>query len=164
MERPNLLAAPVSFTFEGKEYAVTVLQGGPRDWREKKFRSNLYMDPKHKELRWTDILGEEPAYSIRGEDKDLDRAWDKYNRRLVSCQRAALEALKAAEVLDYSKASFSRYAGCTCPCSPGWNMTDLKFQGMYATRWDVWCTFTSAEVAEGQEFAAQLQAAFGIEV
>jgi hypothetical protein len=65
----------------------------------------------------------QPAYTLRGEDAESDRAWDAYNRAEVRAMRAALdEARKTIEQATQSagwRARFSRTAGCSCPCSPG---------------------------------------------
>ena len=71
---------------------------------------------------------EMPPFSIKGEDADVDALWRKYNREEVLLMKE--EILKAAAELaedprtEYLAAAmmeirFSRTAGCSCACSPG---------------------------------------------
>jgi hypothetical protein len=55
-------------------------------------------------------------YTSRGEDVEMDKAWDKYNGDLIAGMRDIL--LEIFEV-DRSDLKFSRTAGCTCGCSQG---------------------------------------------
>lgn len=61
------------------------------------------------------VIGDSPAYTIKGQDAGVDAAWRKYNRTESELARAAIEAAFP----QFGKSSFSRYAGCSCPCSPG---------------------------------------------
>lgn len=78
---------------------------------------------------------EEPAFSIKGQDEELDAAWRKYNRAEVKLMREVL-AKAADEIGDVlmnednelfytalqaikGKLSWSRTAGCSCGCSMG---------------------------------------------
>lgn len=70
-----------------------------------------------------------PYGSTRGDGSESDKAWRRYNREEIKLQRAlaarALEALKAHGLATYGvrvgtvETKFSRYAGCSCSCSPG---------------------------------------------
>lgn len=69
-------------------------------------------------------------HTQRGEDREQDAAWDAHNGLLVAYQRD--EITKVGEAEDFEelpaqikdvltgKLRFSRTAGCSCPCSPGW--------------------------------------------
>ena len=59
--------------------------------------------------------GEHPAYSIKGEDVENDKAWRAYNHAERLLARAAIDAAFP----EFGKSFFSRRAGCSCPCSPG---------------------------------------------
>jgi len=78
---------------------------------------------------------EMPPFGRKGENADNDKAWRDYNREELRLMREELElALKEAkaeaavrdegvwapviEALEM-KLRFSRKAGCSCPCSPG---------------------------------------------
>jgi hypothetical protein len=70
---------------------------------------------------------EQPPYGAKGDNSENDRLWRQYNK---------LELAKMREILDHGMAAltdldnpriaqapekikFSRHAGCSCPCSPG---------------------------------------------
>lgn len=62
-------------------------------------------------------------HTIRGEQPDIDKAWDRANRQIVKNQRALLEdAIRTtpelARVLGGMHLYFGRKAGCSCGCSP----------------------------------------------
>ena len=61
---------------------------------------------------------EMPAYSIKGEDPEVDAAWRKYNREELCLMRAIVDPVVQAEFPELGKLSFSRTAGCSCGCSP----------------------------------------------
>jgi hypothetical protein len=90
---------------------------------------------------------DEPPYSLKGEDEKNDELWRQYNRREVAVMRAMIGTfLKVVgDVTDSSlenlKVSFSRYAGCSCPCSPGFKASrDVKYRGRTV---DVWISATA---------------------
>ena len=67
-------------------------------------------------------------YTIRGEDPEMDKKWDRYNRQEVSNMRDVFQEvvdhpdfdrlpIQVQEVL-IGKLPFSRKAGCSCGCSP----------------------------------------------
>lgn len=62
-----------------------------------------------------------PSYSKKGDDPENDKLWKKYNKAEIALMREALQMAVdkglAPEFLLKSK--YSRYCGCTCPCSPG---------------------------------------------
>jgi hypothetical protein len=60
-----------------------------------------------------------PPYSIKGQDPANDAAWRAYNNREIAIMRAA--AAEALE-LDPAEFRFSRKAGCSCGCSPGFRV------------------------------------------
>ena len=88
---------------------------------------------------------EMPPYSVRGEDKDVDKAWDAYNRAEVKLMKAEIEAAAKSvvgrfatgnsELADVIAAmtqglTFSRKAGCSCGCSAGFvSKMHVRFRG-----------------------------------
>lgn len=67
-----------------------------------------------------------PAYSIKGEDAELDKAWRKYNAEEIRLQKAAaaramtaLAQVPGFQLFGTGELRFSRKAGCSCSCSPG---------------------------------------------
>lgn len=69
----------------------------------------------------------EPVYTRFGDDPANDSAWRKFNKLEVAAERVALdEALNLLQVLGYEvdgiDPKFSRKAGCSCSCSPGFRL------------------------------------------
>jgi hypothetical protein len=69
-------------------------------------------------------LGDHPPYSMRGDDPENDKAWRAYNRAELNAMKLKLSRVSAVLELAFGKEpgaawSFSRKAGCSCPCSPG---------------------------------------------
>lgn len=67
---------------------------------------------------------ERPPYSIKGQNAENDELWKKYNRLEIKAQRdvisVALDDIAlAVRIPEDFKFTFSRNAGCSCPCSPG---------------------------------------------
>jgi hypothetical protein len=63
-----------------------------------------------------------PEPTIRGEFPEVDKAYDRFNRAKVRIMKAHLAAAMEADLLpsgDRVKPRFSKKAGCSCPCSPG---------------------------------------------
>jgi len=91
-------------------------------------------------LFWTDkwdgsmlseetVLGERPKVTRRGEFPDVDKAWDAYNKQHKRIVRDAIVATLNEMVghryeVKSSDVRYSRKAGCTCPCSPGFILSD----------------------------------------
>jgi hypothetical protein len=77
----------------------------------------------------SELLGEEPAYSVRGEDEVSDKAWDSYNRSFVKLMKSFATESLAAGGVELPKVSFSRKAGCSmCPCSPGFILDETNLE------------------------------------
>ena len=86
-----------------------------------------------------------PPFSMRGEDKAVDKAWDAYNRAEVKLMKAEIEAAAKATAGRYATANsefasivaamtqdltFSRKAGCSCGCSAGFvSKMHVMFRG-----------------------------------
>lgn len=73
---------------------------------------------------FANALGLTAPYSQRGDYPALDKAWDAFNSIIVDSKTADLKtALQtvAEQVLMFKDAQlqFSRKAGCSCGCSPG---------------------------------------------
>lgn len=68
---------------------------------------------------------ERPPYSMKGDDPELDARWRAYNRAELKAMRAAagpiLAQLKELGLSSFGdgQLAFSRTAGCSCGCSPG---------------------------------------------
>lgn len=75
------------------------------------------------------VLGERPAPGRRGVDAALDKAWDRYNKQNVRIVRDAIIAVLQDMVgfrgeVTAKDVRYSRKAGCTCNCSPGFILSD----------------------------------------
>lgn len=69
-------------------------------------------------------LGDHPPYSVKGEDPTNDAAWRAYNHRELVAMKLKLSRVRPVLEATFGMApgaqwSFSRKAGCSCPCSPG---------------------------------------------
>jgi hypothetical protein len=63
-----------------------------------------------------------PAPKERGVDVENDKIYDRYNRAWVRIRKAHLVAVMEAGLIpggENVKPRFSKKAGCSCPCSPG---------------------------------------------
>lgn len=105
--------------------------------RPDRVTAHVFGVPDPEEISYCGITAQ-PRYSLKGEDKANDKAWRIYNRAEVSLQRMVIERLVLEGVIPafFSKFTFSRTAGCSCGCSPGWKGNPLGgYQGgtLYVT-------------------------------
>lgn len=61
---------------------------------------------------------EQPLYTLRGEDPENDKAWDRFNRLQVRLIKEPVRAWLDAHGMSDVKVNWSRKAGCSCGCSP----------------------------------------------
>lgn len=107
----------------------------------KQKHSILYVDVPFspEELKWGNITTQPPV-SVKGKDPENDKAWRKYNKAEVSMERFVIQQAAKDGVLDedfVKELNFSRKAGCSCGCSPGWK--GVKDFGKQS----IWLTLTS---------------------
>jgi len=99
----------------GALYRVTAeLRGRRYDERPSKGRMYIWGEPSPEAVGLADRA---PAPSRKGDDEALDAEWRRYNRAELKTLRAIAD--KAAEGLGVRVDRFSRKAGCSCGCSPG---------------------------------------------
>lgn len=75
-----------------------------------------------------------PEYCLKGDNEKVDREWRKYNRLAVEIMKAfafphlkeAMTALGINWLPDASEYKFSRKAGCSCGCSPGFTARGVR--------------------------------------
>lgn len=90
------------------------------------------------------------GYVGRGYSPETDKLFDALNRQVVRNQRAVLAQARIAvpeldAILGNNTFGFSRHAGCSCSCSPGFVASGyLRVAGRAIT--DVFVTRTAAEV------------------
>ena len=79
-------------------------------------------------------LGSEPEYSRKGDNPELDKAWRKYNKAELGIQKELIMHAVSHGMIEESLAKelkWSRKAGCSCGCSPGWKSRDYRRQSMW---------------------------------
>jgi hypothetical protein len=77
-----------------------------------------------------------PEYSRKGENPELDKAWRKYNKIEVNLQRGIIDQAVKHGMIEEDLAKelkWSRKAGCSCGCSPGWTTRDYRRQSIWLT-------------------------------
>ncbi len=88
-------------------------------------------DPE--ELKYSGIT-KRPEYSHKGEDKELDKEWKRYNKAELAIQKRIIYQAVQGGLIDEGLAQglkFSRKAGCQCGCSPGWKARDYRRQSIW---------------------------------
>ena len=112
------------FKFRGVECVATVKYTDytKSEWDGRQSYNSFKKDQSKKSRLYyseADVMvkayGEHPPYSVKGDDPSNDKAWRRYNKMECELARAAI----AATFPEFGKSAFSRYAGCSCPCSPG---------------------------------------------
>ena len=112
------------FTVDGTKYKISWNYNG------KSTKSKVFVDCKDLAPEFEEALesvakevGASTVYTKTGDFPKLDKAWKVFNREEVKVHREALEGAKAKGFVKYSKAIFSKKAGCGCGCSPGFTIT-----------------------------------------
>ena len=79
-------------------------------------------------------LALESIYTRRGDYPAVDRAFDAYNKSIVKAKREMLNSVLPllCDAPEELKITFSRKAGCSCGCSPGFLIKGLP------ARTDIW--------------------------
>lgn len=114
------------------EVEITVTGHRSKTWKQKRPRVFIHGEPSPEEF------GIEPGGpSKKGDGSEDDKQWKVYNRAELNIMRHFLAQAerKIKEVLEakgYSGCAnnlefgYSRYAGCSCPCSPGYVIKTLR--------------------------------------
>lgn len=106
------------------EYVVKAVarSSGERSSKSRAYVSGVLAalhDARLRELEEQEAALGDKRFSERGEFPDVDRLYDRLNRRVATVYREiTLDALRRLECGDIT-GNFSRRAGCSCPCSPG---------------------------------------------
>jgi hypothetical protein len=136
--------AVVEFNFNGKTYEAEIMERHQSDgWYDRKSfnaKGRLYIhtyyagyDAEVSRPIDFELFGVVPEYTTRGEDVANDKAWDSYNRNWTKVSKAAAFAALEKVGVEFKKASFSRRAGCSCPCSPGWIVGETTNMNLWVT-------------------------------
>lgn len=115
------------------ELEVTFELGKPfYDSHYKRRKALLFLDPLFEP---TDMGFEVPPYSIKGENPIADAQWRKFNAAELEIRREVLEMAlqrnpeafqEIGYPLDPKCYEFSRKAGCSCGCSPGYRVSKAR--------------------------------------
>jgi len=131
------------------------------DYAQRREKSVIYVSSPSPD----EVFGlPQPKPSCKGDEPDNDALWRKYNKAELSIQRGLLqlkrrELLKAFgfenENLDVTF-KWSRTAGCSCGCSPGWfaYLGQERLKRKNGTGWNVkvWIT-AKTEAMKAAEMA-----------
>lgn len=85
--------------------------------RARNSKTRIYTGATEEEIKEQFGL-DRPAYSRMGEDPVLDAAWRAYNRAEIAVMRAKVTTWLREAGCDVT-VKFSRHAGCSCSCAPG---------------------------------------------
>lgn len=90
------------------------------NWNDRKLtKTRIYSNVTEEEVKEQYGL-DRPEYTVFGEDPENDKAWKKYNRAEVAIMKTKVtNMLHSFVAYDGVTVKFSRKAGCSCPCSPG---------------------------------------------
>lgn len=129
---PALQPVEAKFQHEGHEFRISVRR--EREWRERNKKPRAFVWGPGDDFDADAAVG--PAaervaaptiYTNRGTFPTVDKAWDAFNATIVAAKRAALFAglREIVEGAEEVKAKYSRKAGCSCGCSPGFVLEGL---------------------------------------
>lgn len=80
-----------------------------------------------------------PPYTKKGDDPQADADWKRYNREEIRLMREVVEEAVAQDPVlaaQLGRFSFSRKAGCSCSCSPGFVAEGRGMQDVWISRID----------------------------
>lgn len=105
----------------------------------------LVIMPRRNTRGWRDF-GKAPRMYVHVSDETIMDNLVNRKRRPYNVYKTLIHASDVSDVLNLGKLSWSQYAGCTCPCSPGFILPDqtLFIDGEYISYFDVWMMFDSA--------------------
>lgn len=130
------------FTLNSRKYNVEVCHN---DYGETNKRNRAFVwlheedgatGKEHLNFVAEAIYEVDSIYSKKGDLPLLDKAWKRFNRAEVEAERKVLDAALLAIEEDFGYIStdewrFSRHAGCSCPCSPGFVATSSYGKTIY---------------------------------
>jgi hypothetical protein len=109
----------------------------PEHYSSKQKHTTLYIsnpfDPE--DLRYSGIT-KRPEYTRKGEFPEIDKEWRRYNKAELQIEKKIIAKAVQDGLLDAELAKelkWSRKAGCSCGCSPGWKSRDYRRQSIWLT-------------------------------
>jgi hypothetical protein len=151
-----------AFNFNLADHSLSV-HAMTKDWTDRRTAKTTRV---YVSLQDGDVPMQEPPVSSKGDDPENDKLWRRYNRLEVAAMKVkiekALPAIAAAcgrtVSLSIDDFRFSRKAGCSCPCSPGF-VYDSWISSCGDGPVDIWISGadTSDHQREHQRLAAEYQ-------
>jgi len=122
------MKATERYTCRLKDATITVI---PRTWTSRTRESEFYAAPR--------------LYVGVNDETILQNLINRRNRPYNIYKKMLRDSL-VGEVFDLSKLSWSQYAGCSCPCSPGFIIPKqvVNLGGRTFQNFDVWVEFGDA--------------------
>ena len=119
-----------SYTCRLRDIKVTIHQRDSRlPWREYSAAPRMYVGVKDESI--------------------LDNMMNR-KRRPYNVYKTMIHGSLLGQMFDLSKLQWSQYAGCSCPCSPGFILPKqvLNIGGHTFSNFDVWVTFEGAPAVD----------------
>jgi hypothetical protein len=128
----------INFEHNGQKFKAELRDSNER--REKKSRAYVWgpgdeRSPSKEFQALADHIGAPSVYTEKGAYPPLDKAFKKMNAEIVAAKRDALDAaLVALGAENIGPVKFSRKAGCSCGCSPGFIFQESWGKAIYVER------------------------------
>ena len=130
------------YTCRLRDMTITIIERKPMigEWRDYTKAPRMYVDVKDETL--------------------LDNLMNR-TRRPYSVYKTMIHGSLLGQMLDLGKLTWSRYAGCSCPCSPGFVLPNqvLNIGGRTFSRFDVWVEIDGAPSVDESKSPRELVAA-----
>lgn len=90
-----------------------------------------------------------------GADFDVMESLMNRKRRPYNIYKTMIHSSSLKDIVNLDKLSWSQYAGCSCPCSPGFilNHQSVMIDGESHYKWDAWLTLTGAPTVDESKLA-----------
>ena len=82
--------------------------------------------------RYNDRAVHTRLYVFLKDESLIDNINNRRRRPIAAWRKIAIEALAEAGI-NYSELRWSQYAGCSCPCSPGFIVKGDKWRDVFVT-------------------------------
>jgi hypothetical protein len=99
-----------------------------------------------------------PRMYVSIEDETVLENLMNRKRRPYSVYKTMMRGSLLGQIFDLGKLQWSQYAGCSCPCSPGFilPMQTLNMGGRTFSHFDVWVTFEHTPAVDEKKEAREL--------
>ena len=98
-----------------------------------------------------------PRMYVSADETVLENLMNR-RRRPYNVYKTMIRGSLLGQIFDLGKLSWSQYAGCSCPCSPGFVLPHqtLSIGGHTFNRFDVWVTFDKSPSVDETKAPRQL--------